>query len=385
MLWAGVLAALVVGLALGARIGSRRAAAAAARAVAPRVDALEAELEELRRQYETERQLRRATFEAVDDGLIVIDRRERITDHNETASRLLQLPAGRLTSLVAATGSAELRQAVQDACSGVAPPGVPAEVRLDGRSFHVYVVPLSDGGALIFMRDHTEVQRLLRARRDLIANVSHDLRTPLTSLVLLAEMLLDETEPTTRRELGDRIREQVETLRSLAEVLVDLNQLESGRVLLKLEPVRLLDMVSAATDGMAAQVEKAGVQVIVSVPPDAFVLADRSHVLRVLTNLLDNALRYARRHGTLRVGARPGEEADRLEVFVSDDGPGIPLADADRVFERFYRADRARSGSGKGLGLAIARHVVEGHGGRIWVDRTVRQGASICFTLPRAE
>jgi signal transduction histidine kinase len=125
--------------------------------------------------------------------------------------------------------------------------------------------------------------------------------------------------------------------------------------------------------------------VVLDVPADDVVLADQAQMLRVLTNLLDNAVRFSPRGGTVVLRASPGEEPDRVELAVSDEGPGIGIADTDRIFERFYRGDPARSGSGKGLGLAIARHIVEGHGGRIWVDRTVRRGATIRLTLPIAD
>lgn len=320
---------------------------------------------------------------AVDDALIVIDDSEAIVLHNAEAAAWFGLGGGQKASLMSGPGSAELRDAVRSTLAGVSPPGAAVEVRIDGRLFRVRVVPLDDGGAVIFMRDHTEIQRLARARRDLVANVSHDLRTPLTSLMLLAEMLLID-DGQRRAEIVSKIREQVRSLGDLADVLVELSQLDSGRVLLRLEPVRLAGLVERATAAAEAAVQAAGARVLSSVPQGLVVLADAPQIVRVLTNLVDNAARHSPNGGCIRIAAMPAAQEGLQEVSVTDEGPGIPVADADRVFERFYRVDATRSGPGRGLGLAIARHIVEGHGGRIWVDRSHRDGARICFTLPIA-
>jgi two-component system phosphate regulon sensor histidine kinase PhoR len=124
------------------------------------------------------------------------------------------------------------------------------------------------------------------------------------------------------------------------------------------------------------------------VPPDLVVLADERQLVRVLTNLLDNARRFSPRGGRITVGSRASDEPDRVEAFVADEGPGIPPRDVDRVFERFYRGDASRGGEGQGLGLAVTRHIVEGHGGRIWVDTSPptggQTGTTMRFTLPLA-
>lgn len=377
---------------LGAAIGAWRGRGAGRRAMEPRLHALEDGLEDLERERSacqrllaaTQQQLE-AVMAAVEEGVLVIDGAERIVAANAQAALWFDLGPPSRTTLMGAVGSAELRDVVRETLRGEAPPGVPVDVRVEDRVFRVGVVPTGDDRAAISMRDDTELQRLTRSRRDLVANVSHDLRTPLSSLVLLVEMLLAEGDARRRADVASRLNEQVATLRALADALVELNRLESGRVLLRLEPVPLLDVASTAAEGLRPQAEQARVHIELSVPPEQVVLADRGQLVRVLTNLLDNALRFSPPGSRVRVTAGPAEEADRVEVRVRDEGPGISVTEAKRVFERFYRSDPARSGSGKGLGLAIARHVIEGHGGRIWVDPRTRGGTTICFTLPRAE
>ncbi|MBI4769920.1 MAG: hypothetical protein HY784_05760 [Chloroflexi bacterium] len=175
---------------------------------------------------------------------------------------------------------------------------------------------------------------------------------------------------------------EVEALQQLAQELLDLAQIESGRALVRLVPVPVSELVSAPVERLRPQAERKGQQVEVDVSAELVALADEEQVRRAIGNLLHNAIKFTPQGGRVRLRAQAA--GDDVLVEVSDSGPGIPPEDLPRVFERFFRGDRARAGGGTGLGLAIARHVVEAHGGRIWAESEGRpgKGAVFRFTLP---
>jgi two-component system phosphate regulon sensor histidine kinase PhoR len=181
----------------------------------------------------------------------------------------------------------------------------------------------------------------------------------------------------------NQIESYVQTLSQLSQEMMDLSQIESGQVLLKLLPVPMAPLVEHAVQLLRPQAELKGQSLMLHVPEDLIALADEQQVARVIGNLVHNAIKFAPENGMIRVEVAAIGPED-LQVCVTDNGSGIPLAEQARIFERFYKADRARSRGGTGLGLAIARHIVEGHGGRIWVESVPGQGATFCFTLPQA-
>jgi two-component system, OmpR family, phosphate regulon sensor histidine kinase PhoR len=327
------------------------------------------------------------TFSAVNIGLIHIDRDMRIRAANPTACDWFDLDPVAWPTLMAATASADLRDAVETALHDGGGEGATARVAIRQRVYRVNVSALPDGTALLALRDDTDVEQLARARRDLVANISHDLRTPLTSIGLLTETLLGRAgaDADQRQAVLARLQEQVGVLTEMADGLMELNRLESGRAILQLRPEHLITLVGEAADALWPQLAERNLSVVPGAPDDLWVLVDAPQFHRVLANLLDNARRFSPHGGAIRVGAEWREGEEMVEVWVSDDGPGIAPGEADRVFERFYRADPARSGPGKGLGLAIARHVVAGHGGRMWVDLAAEKGTTIRFTLPVAQ
>ncbi|HXF57883.1 MAG TPA: ATP-binding protein [Actinomycetota bacterium] len=235
-----------------------------------------------------------------------------------------------------------------------------------------------------FNRMAGEMEGLERLRRDLVANVSHELKTPISALRARLENLLDGVERPDPALLGTMLQ-QSERLSRLVDQLLDLSRLESGDVPLSIEPVPLSPLV----DEVVAEVRMARpdrpLEVRNEVPPDLPpLLADRERVHQVLFNLLDNAFRFTLPGG--RVTVRAHREDGCCEVAVEDTGPGIPPEHLPLVFERFYRADPARSGEdgGTGIGLAIARSVVEAHGGRIWAESEEGRGSTFRFVLPLA-
>ena len=254
------------------------------------------------------------------------------------------------------------------------------------RVYWARVQPLEGKPALtsLTVEDVTELQRLGRARRDFIANISHDLRTPITTIQLLAETLrmgaIKEAKKAGR--LLDSIIDQTLTLQQMAQELMDLSMIEAGRLPLRLQPTPLLRIIEPSISRLATQIEHRSLHIQRAYDPQLTVLADEEPLQRVIQNLLHNAIKFTPEGGKIIIGAHV--EGDNVVVYMRDTGPGIPSEHLDRIFERFYKADPARTGSGSGLGLAIAKHIVEGHGGRIWGESQLGEGATFFFTLLRA-
>ena len=221
------------------------------------------------------------------------------------------------------------------------------------------------------------------ARRDLVAAVSHDLRTPITSLRLLAEAVGDDiVDGETRRAYLERMRTHINALSALIDDLFELSRLEAGDIRWSLERVPLTELVGETVEAMRVQAEVKGVAVSAEVPPAlGAAQANPEKLQRVLFNLIQNAIRHTPADGSVVVRAEP--VADRIEIEVADSGDGIPPAERERVFTPFYRGgtDSARTGSGAGLGLAVSRAIVEAHGGRIWLAESA-VGTRVRFSLP---
>ncbi len=235
------------------------------------------------------------------------------------------------------------------------------------------------------IRDVTEIRRLEGIRREFVANVSHELRTPLASIKALVETLeagaIDD--PAVATDFLRRVVGEVDRLAALVDDLLDLARLETGRVTLHREPLDPADLLWRAAERLRPQIERARLRLEVPVraelPP---VYADRARIEQVLLNLIHNAIKFTPAGGTITVDAV--ESGPVLQVTVRDTGVGVSTEELPRVFERFYKADKARRSDGTGLGLAIAKHIVQVHGGTIWVESAPGEGASFTFTLPLA-
>jgi two-component system phosphate regulon sensor histidine kinase PhoR len=259
-----------------------------------------------------------------------------------------------------------------------------------GRAFDVTAAPLPDGGAVAVLRDLTETERVEKTRRDFIANVSHELRTPLTSIQGYAETLLDTTPengvPT--REFLEIIRKNSSRMSRLTEDLLTLARVESGETRFDAEPVPPAELLHDAEESFREIARTHGIDLRIQDQPIPeslrTVLADREAIHQVFSNLIDNALKYGASGGRIVLGARTVPHA--VEFSVRDFGAGIASEHLPRLFERFYRVDKARSreSGGTGLGLAIAKHIMLAHGGSIRAESELAHGAIFLFTLPTA-
>ena len=240
-------------------------------------------------------------------------------------------------------------------------------------------------GTVLVFHDLTRLKQLESARQEFVANVSHELRTPLSLIKGYVETLLDgaQNNPEVASKFLQTIDRNAERLRLLIEDLLTISELESGRVRLTLQAVALAPVVSKVLEDFKARAQAKEVKLI-NQAPDLAVRADTDRLEQVLGNLVDNAIKYGRPQGSVTVGAS-ARVGGQVEVFIQDDGPGIPPEALERVFERFYRVDKARSREqgGTGLGLAIVKHIVQSHGGRAWATSQVGHGATFYFTLPQ--
>lgn len=238
-------------------------------------------------------------------------------------------------------------------------------------------------GTILVFHDLTRLKQLERTREEFVANVSHELRTPLSLIKGYVETLLDgaRNNPEVAEHFLQIIARNAERLDLLIQDLLTISALESGRVQLDLHPVRLHAVAEKVFADLQA---RAGARSITlkNELPDFITNADGSRLEQVLANLVDNAIKYGRIQGNVVVGGQDLGN-DKIEVFVRDDGPGIPAEALDRVFERFYRVDKARSREqgGTGLGLSIVKHIVQNHGGEVWAKSEAGKGATFYFTL----
>ena len=268
-------------------------------------------------------------------------------------------------------------------------------VAKDDRTFQVRAVAIRSAdarGALLAFTEVTELQRLGRARREFVANISHELRTPVTSLQLLGETITEQVldDKALLRDMLDKMRVQVDLLKQLTDELMDLALIESGRAPIRLVSVFASDLINDALAPLLPQFERKQISLETLVPPDMEVLADPQAMRKVISNLTHNALKFTESGGQIAVRATWCNDGRDVQVAIQDSGIGIPEQDLSRIFERFYKVDRSRTRTqgelrGTGLGLAIAKHIVEAHGGKIWAESVQGKGSTFYFTLPSGE
>jgi two-component system phosphate regulon sensor histidine kinase PhoR len=268
-----------------------------------------------------------------------------------------------------------------------------AEIARQGHFLQLVVIPdqHAPGGSLLVVQDLTRIRKLETIRRDFISNISHELRTPLASLKALTETLQDGalSDPEAAPHFLGRIVTEVDALTQMAQELLDLSRIESGQVELERKPIAPQKLLNSAADRMRMQAERAGLSLNVECSSDlSDVRADAPRIEQVLVNLIHNSVKFTPPGGDVILFAdnfpigEAGESAVRFAV--KDSGQGIPADDVPRIFERFYRVDKARAGGGTGLGLSISKHLVESHGGKIWAESREGEGSTFYFTLEKA-
>lgn len=328
------------------------------------------------------------------DGVLITDHLGLVSLINPAACRLLRTtPAEALTRPFAAVVRHHSLIELWQRCRVQEQEQVEAVELGPELLLQVVVTPFSESGTagyVVIFQDLTQVHRLQTMRRDFISNLSHELRTPLASLRAVIETLQDGAlaDPPAAERFLRQAENEVHTMTQMVAEMTELSQIESGQVRLRLVPVAVARLFEVPLERLASQAERAGTSLSVEVAAGTpLVLADEERIQQVIANLLHNAIKFTPPGGHVRLSAGPQpDNAGEVLFEVRDTGIGIAKADLSRVFERFYKSDRARTRGrgGTGLGLAIARHTVEAHGGRIWVKSKIDKGSSFYFTLPTA-
>lgn len=322
---------------------------------------------------------------SMEDAVVAISPNREVAWYNGAMKRLAASTISVGTPLIRAVRDPDLLRIVTDVLQQGKTQHITLFSFVPGRSFAMTGAPLPDGGAVCVLRDSTEIARVERTRRDFIANVSHELRTPLTSLLGYTETLLDEALEPKTREFLEVIRRNAQRMSRLTDDLLTLARVESGEDPLEISAVSAHDLLRDAQISFNEVARVKGLTIDIAESPDSMVSADRDAVHQVFANLIDNALKYASGTNKIEIGAV--ERSAVVEFFVRDFGPGIPSEHLPRLFERFYRVDKARSreAGGTGLGLAIVKHIVLNHSGKVGVTSELGHGATFWFRLPLAE
>jgi PAS domain S-box-containing protein len=342
--------------------------------------------QELSTQIEQVRALRDGLLKTVDDALLIVDSDYRILFANPAAETMLgQELVGE--TLIGAVRHPEMELLMQDA-QLVRGESVERRIEWERHILMVRAMAHQDGEhsfQILTLRDVTEFQRLERARREMVSNISHELSTPITAIGLLADTLLDSAikdKPKRTRKLASDISREVETLTQLVQEMRDLSLIESGQMPVRLTPTDLHQIVDASVQPLLPLAENKTEIISTEIATGISVLADEVQLQRAIKNIVHNAVKYSPAGSKIEISATTN--GDEAVIAVKDHGPGIPRDDLERIFERFFQVDRSRR-SGTGLGLAIVRHIVLAHGGRVWVESDEGHGATFYISLVLAE
>ena len=343
-----------------------------------------------------------AILRSMVEGVAVIDSQERLVFYNRAFSEIFNVSgaSGEGRALIEIVRNSELLALIRKALHGGE--GLQSDIVMgitQTQSFSATAAPVKaleasatergpsekPSGAVVVLHDVTELRRLERVRQDFVANVSHEFKTPLTAIQGFAETLLAGAldDPSNNRRFLEIIRNHAIRLARLTNDLLKLARIEAGKLEVEYFTVGLMELIEACAETTLLKASRKDITLEIEVPPKLPAVRGDAGLLRdVLQNLLDNAIQYTPQGGHIRVTADAGDH-DAV-ISVADTGIGIPLADQERIFERFYRVDvaRSREAGGTGLGLSIAKHIVEAHGGRLWVESTVGQGSRFSFSIP---
>ena len=333
-----------------------------------------------------------AVFNSMVEGLVLLDGQGRIQLANRQFSRLFGA-GDNLTgkTIIEAARMHEVAELVDGLSADK--PAHGAELRLPGlpdRWLEVNAAAVFDTqqrrkGTVVVFHDLTRLKKLERNREEFVANVSHELRTPLSLIKGYTETLLDgaKDNPEVSLKFLQTIDRNAERLKLLIEDLLTISELESGRIRLQLQPVALKPLVDKLCEDFKPRAASRNITLMNEVP-ELTANADSDRVQQVISNLVDNAIKYGGSEGTVTIRGRTGQDGT-IELCVADNGPGIPEDARERIFERFYRLDKARSREqgGTGLGLSIVKHIIQCHGGKVWVESEPGKGSRFFFSLPQ--
>ncbi len=335
-----------------------------------------------------------ALFNSMTEGVLVLDAGGRIQLANESLRKLFRLSKEvRGQTIMEAFRLQELAEVIRRLEEDGAVSGYELELPgIDERWLRVNAAAVlgregARHGTILVFHDLTRLKQLENTRQEFVANVSHELRTPLSLIKGFVETLLEgaRNDPELSSKFLHTIEKHTDRLTYLIEDLLTISRLESGNTAMNLLPVDLHDAAAHALDDLKSKATEKEVVIENLVPPGLWARADAERLHQVFSNLIENAIKYGRQGGKVAVGAQENGD-NRVEAWVRDDGPGIPDEARERVFERFYRVDRARARDtgGTGLGLAIVKHIVQAHGGEVWVKSELGEGATFFLTLPKA-
>jgi two-component system phosphate regulon sensor histidine kinase PhoR len=334
---------------------------------------------------EASRQQLEAVLNSMQAPVIAVNREERVEWVNGAMNRLMPNRVRLHAPLIETIREPDLLFAVRETIHTRQIHTTRARI-IPGRTYEATVAPMLAGSAVVLLHDLTEVERVEKTRRDFIANVSHELRTPLTSIQGYAETLLDiEAADSSAREFLEIIRKNASRMSRLTEDLLALARVESGEQRFSMQRIAASQLMREAQQYFGEMAHSKGSDLSVELTNDSMVKADPEAIHQVFSNLISNAVKYCPAGTRIVIGAH--ERGDELEFFVRDAGPGIASEHLARLFQRFYRVDKARSreSGGTGLGLAIVKHIVLAHGGSVRVESELNHGSTFFFTLPRAQ
>jgi len=350
------------------------------------VDRLNTEIEG----FKLERSTLNAVLTHMTDAVIIVDGSGLVQLCNPSAERIFNVKKESAVgkSLVEVLRNHQLVELWKECLDSRKQKTMTLEINPNKLFVQGIATPMEDvfpGGVLIVMQDLTRLRKLEKVRSDFVSNVSHELRTPLASIKALTETLQEgalEDPPAARRFLS-RMEIEIDNLTQMVQELLELSKIESGRVPLRRLIINSSEIVDRVVERMQVQAERLGLTLLTDYPKDLpQVFADPDRIGQVFVNLIHNSIKFTRPGGKIIVHAY--SDRGRVVFKVEDNGIGIEPESLQRIFERFYKTDRARSSGGTGLGLSIAKHLIESHGGRIWVESEVGKGSSFFFTLPIA-
>jgi two-component system phosphate regulon sensor histidine kinase PhoR len=317
------------------------------------------------------------------DGVIMVDTEGNVSLANKAAEKLFSIREAKNEPLIEAVRDHEVDELLKLCLRTAQTQATQYESSVSKGYLRVVAIPIAHTGVLLLFQDLTELRSLQTTRRELIGNISHEFRTPLAGIKAMVETLsggaIDDKEAA--KDFLIRIDSEVDRLTQLVEELTELSRIETGKAELKKEPIDLNKLVEEVIAQLSPQAERQQLSVsrefatnLPSVP------ADKDRVRQVITNLVHNAIKFTPAGGRITITSRAHEGS--AVVHIADTGIGIPEEDLPRVFERFYKGDKARAGGGTGMGLAIAKHVIQAHGGNIWVRSEEGKGSTFAFSLP---